>query len=265
LLDKTTASREGVIRAENYLSSSYEPEQPVGRETEINAIADAVRPLTHRFEGDNLLIYGPAGVGKTTCVKHVTGKLESQASVKSVYINCWQYNTRSSLLTELLIQLGYPAPRKGKPVDALLAKIREWLDKNRGVAVALDEFDQLDSQTEIIYDLQMINEEAENPLGLLMVSNQHPTRISLDPRSKSRLNCNTLEFQSYNAAALEEILQDRVDKAFRPGTVPTEVIEEIAEKVAENTGDCRKALSKLLNAGRKADQEGESKLSPEHL
>jgi len=247
------------------LSTSYEPEQPAGRETEINAIADAVRPLTHRFEGDNLLIYGPAGVGKTTCVKHVTHNLENQASIKSVYINCWQYNTRSSLLTELLIQLGYPAPRKGKPVDALLGKIREWLDKNRGVAVALDEFDQLQSQTKTIYDLQMVNEEAENPLGLLMVSNQHPTRINLDPRSQSRLNCNTLEFQAYNAAALEEILQDRVEKAFRPGTVPAEVIEEIAEKVAENTGDCRKALNILLNAGRKADLEGENKIKIKHI
>jgi len=168
-------------------------------------------------------------------------------------------------LTELLIQLGYPAPRKGKPVDELLSKIREWLDKNRGVAVALDEFDQLDDQTKVIYDLQMVNEEAENSLGLLMVSNQHPTRIPLDPRSQSRLSCKTLEFHSYKAPQLENILQDRVKKAFRPGTVPEEVVEEIAETVAEQSGDCRKALNLLLNAGRKADQEGESKLTSEHL
>ena len=265
MFENSTSSRKGVLRAENYLNTGYMPEEPVGRESEIGEIADAVRPLMHRHDANNLIIFGPAGVGKTTCTQYVTGKLENQASVKSVYINCWQYNTRSSLLTELLIQLGYPAPRKGKPVDALLGKIREWLDKNRGVVVALDEFDQLDSQTKIIYDLQMVNEEAENPLGLLMVSNQHPTRISLDPRSKSRLNCNTLEFQAYNAAALEEILQDRVDKAFRPGTVPIEVIEEIAETVAENTGDCRKALNILLNAGRKADQKGSNKVTIEDL
>jgi cell division control protein 6 len=202
------------------------------------------------------LIYGPAGVGKTTCVKHVSRNLEEQASVKSVYINCWQYNTRSSLLTELLIQLGYPAPRKGKPVDELLSKIREWLDKNRGVTVVLDEFDQLDNQTEVIYDLQLVNEEAEKPVGLLMISNQHPTRISLDPRSQSRLNCKTLEFQSYTAPQLEKILQSRVKKGFRPGTVPTEVVEKIAEQVAEDSGDCRKALTLLLNAGRKADRQG---------
>jgi len=261
LFENSTSSRKGVLRSETYLTSNYRPEEPVGREAEIGVIADAVRPLMHRHDANNLIIYGPAGVGKTTCTRYVTSELESQASVKSVYINCWQYNTRSSLLTELLIQLGYPAPRKGKPVDELLSKIREWLDKNRGVAVALDEFDQLDDQTKVIYDLQMINEEADNSIGLLMVSNQHPNRIPLDPRSQSRLSCKTLAFHSYNAPQLENILQDRVKKAFRPGTVPEEVVEEIAETVAENSGDCRKALSLLLNAGRKADQEGNNKVT----
>lgn len=264
MFEKTQSSK-GVLRSETYLTTSYEPEEPVGREQKISRIADAVRPLTRRHDPDNLLIYGPAGVGKTTCVKHVSRNLEDQASVKSVYINCWQYNTRSSLLTELLIQLGYPAPRKGKPVDELLSKIREWLDKNRGVTVVLDEFDQLDNQTEVIYDLQLVNEEAEKPVGLLMISNQHPTRISLDPRSQSRLNCKTLEFQSYTAPQLEKILRSRVKKGFRPGTVPSEVVEKIAEQVAEDSGDCRKALTLLLNAGRKADRQGSSKVKVENL
>lgn len=260
MFNNTTQSK-GVLRSETYLTSSYHPEEPVGRENEIERIADAVRPLTHRHDPDNLLIYGPAGVGKTTCVKHVTQNLESQASVNSVYINCWQYNTRPSLLTELLVQLGYPAPRKGKPIDELLSKIREWLDKNRGVVVALDEFDQLEHQTEVIYDLQMVHEEADNSLGLLMISNKDPRQIKLDPRSQSRLNCKTLEFQSYNAPQLENILEKRVEKAFRPGTVPSEAIEKIAEKAAENSGDCRRALNLLLNAGRKADQRGDTKIS----
>ncbi|MFO7794205.1 MAG: hypothetical protein R6V35_04500, partial [Candidatus Nanohaloarchaea archaeon] len=107
---------------------------------------------------------------------------------------------------------------------------------------AVNRSDYADS-TKVIYDLQMINEEADNSIGLLMVSNQHPNRIPLDPRSQSRLSCKTLEFHSYNAPQLENILQDRVKKAFRPGTVPEEVIEKIAETVAENSGDCRKALS----------------------
>ncbi|WP_206042110.1 Cdc6/Cdc18 family protein [Haloarcula argentinensis] len=255
----------GVLRSETYLTTNYEPEEPVGRDSEIQRIVDAVQPLTHRKSPENLLVYGPAGVGKTTCVKHVFDRLEEETRAKSVYINAWQYNTRPSLLTELLIQLGYPAPRKGKPVDELLSKLREWLDKNRGVAVAIDEFDQLQEKTEIIYDLQMLNEEAENPLGIVMVSNQPPSKVHLDPRSQSRLNCQTLQFNSYNAPQLQEILKKRVKQAFKPGTVPDEVLEAIAEQVAENSGDCRVALEKLLRAGRKADKKGLSEVSLDHI
>jgi cell division control protein 6 len=146
-------------------------------------------------------------------------------------------------------------------VDELLSKLREWLDKNRGVAVAIDEFDQLEEKTEIIYDLQMLNQEADNSLALVMVSNQPPSKVHLDPRSQSRLNCQTLQFNSYNAPQLEKILKKRVEQAFKPGTVPDEVLEEIAEQVAENSGDCREALEKLLRAGRKADQRDEDLLS----
>jgi len=255
MFDNATTSGSGILRKEAYLTTDYEPQEPVGRDTEIDSIADAVRPLSRRRTPENLLVYGPAGVGKTTCVKHVLDNLDENTSVKTIYINCWQYNTRSSLLTELLIELGYPAPRKGKPVDELLSKISEWLDKNRGVAVALDEFDQLDDQTEVIYDLQMLNEEADNPLGLLMVSNRHPRAVKLDPRSQSRLNCQTLEFSPYTTPQLTDILEKRAEKAFCPEEVPDDLIERIAEHVTEDGGDCREALGLLLRRGRQLDRE----------
>lgn len=255
----------GVLRSESYLTSNYLPEEPVGRDNEVQRLVDALQPLTRRRQPENLLVYGPAGVGKTTVVRHVFDRLEEETRTKAVYINCWQYNTRPSLLTELLIQLGYPAPRKGKPVDELLSKLREWLDKNRGFAIALDEFDQLEEKTEIVYDLQLLNEQSEHNVGVVMVSNQPPTALQLDPRSRSRLNCQTLQFNPYSARQLVDILEQRVEQAFRPGTVPDAVVEEIAERVAESSGDCRKALELLLKAGRKADQEGVSEIALSHI
>ncbi|WP_425493678.1 hypothetical protein [Natronocalculus amylovorans] len=42
------------------------------------------------------------------------------------------------------------------------------------------------------------------------------------------------------------MLKKRVEQAFDPGSVPDQIITKIAEQVAENSGDCRQALQKLL-------------------
>ena len=189
-------------------------------------------------------------------MNHVFDALESETGVKTIRINCWQYRTRPALLTELLIQLGYPSPRKGKPVDRLLQTIGNWLDRNRSVAVALDEFDQLVAQTEIIYDLHMLSQHSENKIGLVLVSNLPPEEFVLDGRSWSRLNCRSLEFKPYTADELAAILQDRVEQAFQPGAVQSAVIDQIAEDVATKSGDCRDAFERLLQAGRQATKEG---------
>lgn len=261
---KHNSSSNGLIRAEEYLTDDHPTLAPVDREAELHSIQDAVRPLRTRKTPENLLVYGPPGSGKTTCVEHVFDGLEEDG-VKTVQINCWQYRTRPALLTELLIQLGYPAPRKGKPVDELLGKLREWLDKNRSVAVALDEFDQLVDKTEIVYDLHMLSQQTENKLGLILISNLPPDEFVFDERSWSRLHCRTVEFKPYTAAELQDILEDRVEQAFRPGAVQPEVLKTVAEDVAETGGDCREAFERLLQAGRRATRKEKREVTVEDL
>lgn len=264
MFDDDTTSND-ILRAEQYLTDEHTELPLIDREAELFAIRDAIRPLTKRQTPENILVYGPPGSGKSTCVNHVFDALDAETGVKTVQINCWQYRTRPALLTELLIQLGYPAPRKGKPVDALLEKLREWLDKNRSVAVALDEFDQLVDKAEIVYDLHMLSQQSENKLGLVLISNLPPDAFLLDDRSWSRLNCRPVEFDPYTAAELLEILKARVEQAFRPGAVQPEVLELIADEVAEEGGDCREAFERLLQAGRRATQEGVREVTPQFL
>jgi cell division control protein 6 len=165
----------------------------------------------------------------------------------------------------LLIELGYAAPRKGKPADELLLRFHEWLDKNRSVVVVLDEFDQLDDAEQIVYDLYQASEGASNELGLILISNEPRPDRELDLRSQSRLSCQVLEFTRYNADELVEILRQRAKEAFRPGVVTEHVLELIAEIVANESGDCRQAFSLLLRAGRRADDEKATIVEPRHV
>lgn len=256
--------RDGVFRNESALSTKYEPDKPVGREAELTQIADALRPLTRGNPPENLVVYGPAGTGKTTVVKHVLDELSDQRRAKTVHINCWQYKTRSSLLSRFLINLGYPTPRKGKAIDELLLKIKEWLDKKSNIAIALDEFDQHQGQTEVAYDLQMCREKTENELGIILVSNQPPEDLTLDPRSESRLSYKPVHFEPYDTADIVEILQERAENAFRKNAVTDDAMELIAERAAEQAGDCRHAVELLHRAGRIADRENNDQVLEMH-
>lgn len=258
------SSTTDIIRAERFLSGE-DSLAPICRDAELHAIRDSVRPLIKRDTPETLLIYGPPGSGKTACVNHVFDALDRETSVKTIKINCWQYSSRPALLTELLIQVGYPAPRKGKPVDELLSKLREWLEKNRCIAILLDEFDQLQDKTEVAYDLHMLNQQTGNKLGLVLISNIPPDDLLLDSRSWSRLNARMLEFTPYTAEQLRTVLEEAVEQAFKPGTVDGEVLETIAEEAAEKHGDCRKAFERLLQAGRRAAKSGSRQVSKDHL
>lgn len=254
-----------VLRSEESLTVRHSPKVPVGRDRELRRIADAVRPVTMGRPPENLLIHGPAGVGKTTCVLHVLDRLNSEGGVDSAHINSWRYNTRPSVLTQILIELGRPVPRKGKPVDEVVERLVELLDGVRGAVVALDEFDQLQNQTEVIYDLVHAGRESGGGFGLLMVSNKHPTTIELDPRSESRLSCRTLEFRPYTHEELVAILRERAENAVKPGCIEDGVIERIAAEAASDGGDCRQALNLFLRAARTAEQDGTGRITLEVL
>lgn len=254
-----------VFRSVSALDPSPTYAGVVGRDEEIQQIVEAVRPLTRDNPSEDVLVHGCPGVGKTTCVNHVLTKLEEETRVKPVSINCWQYDTRPALLSQLLIELGFPAPRKGKATDALLARLREWLDKNRSVVVVLDEFDQLADPEDIVYDLKHISHEAAHELGLILISNAYCPEELSDARCQSRLDCQPIHFDRYDADDLHAILQHRMERAFRPESISEHVSRLIADMVADQGGDCRTALRLLRRAGRNADEANADKVTAEHV
>jgi cell division control protein 6 len=264
-MGSATGSSQSLFRDETALTDSYTPDAPIGRDDLVDTVYSAVHPITHRKPPDNVALVGPPGTGKTTVVAHILDELEQDTRVTTATVNCWQYQTRPALLTELLIQLGYPAPRKGTPVDARLATLQELLDKSDGLVVALDEFDQCTHQAEIVYDLQAAAAQTENELGLILIANQPLTALTLDERSRSRFDHRTVPVRPYTAADLATILHDRVMNAFQRSTVTDAAIDRIAKVVADAGGDCRQAFTLLLRACRRAEQDQATEVTVDHV
>jgi len=260
-----TGTQRSVFRDETVLTDGYTPATPVGRDDLIETVTNAVQPVAHRKPPDNVVLVGPPGTGKTTVVRHVLAELADDTRITTATVNCWQYHTRPALLAELLIQLGYPAPRKGRPVDERLGTFQELLAKSDGLVVALDEFDRCTHQAEVVYDLADAVAETDQELGLILVSNQPLAAHALDGRSRSRFVHRTVTVPPYTAEDLAAILEYHTERAFHRDAVTSAAIDRIAEVVADDGGDCRQACSFLLRAGRRADQERTSPVTVAHV
>ena len=98
--------------------------------------------------------------------------------------------------------------------------------------------------------------------GLILISNDYHALMSLDARIRSRLALTEIEFPMYKPQELLDILRDRIEYSFTPGTLPEEMIK-IASTLA--SGDARIGLEILRRAGSKAEDKGRKRVTLEEI
>ncbi|MCD6403370.1 MAG: AAA family ATPase [Candidatus Aenigmarchaeota archaeon] len=262
-------SESGFWKNEEALSTEYLPPLLPHRENEIRLLARNLLPLAKKKQAQNTFVFGPPGIGKTATVKFVFRDLEEYAgsSAKAIYINCWDYRTSSAILTKLVLELGFFIQRRGVSKDEIKERLVEALRKNsKALAVCLDEVDQLiKKDANILYDLLRLNDYVNIPIGLVFISNDKFVFRELDPRIKSSLNVMEIEFKPYTLAEMKDILEERVNLAFKPGCVEDGVVLLTANHAIKNGGDVRVGLKVLRLAASFAEQDGSSKIKVEHV
>ena len=97
------------------------------------------------------------------------------------------------------------------------------------------------------------------------VSNDLRFANDLDPRIKSSLAEEDLNFPSYNALQLQDILLERSKGAFKDGSISEGVIEKCAAYAAREHGDARRALDLLRVAGELAERKNDLKVDIVHI
>jgi cell division control protein 6 len=254
-----------IFKNEEILSPEYLPELLPHREQQIKRLASNLEPAAKGRRPQNTFLFGSPGIGKTASTKFIFRQFEHEYSnVKTIYINCWDYKTANAVLGKIAEELKAFVTRRGVGKDEILEKIVESCKKSKkGLVVCLDEVDQLIfNEQEVLYDLLRINQYIENPVGLVFISNNPHVFANAEPRIKSSLNIEDIEFKAYSMEEMKDILQERGKIAFV--SFEPAIVLLAANHAVMNGGDVRVGLECLMKAGRIAEQES-SKVKVEHM
>lgn len=257
-----------IFKNEQALSTEYLPEFLPHRETQIELIAKNISPASKGRPVQNMFIIGSPGIGKTASVRFVFRQFEEFSErIKTIYINTWNYNTSVAILSKIVLDLGMFVQRRGLSKDEIMERLIEALKKsNKGLIICLDEVDQLVKKDEgALYDLLRLNQYVDNPISLVMISNYRDIFVNVEPRIKSSLNIEELEFKPYTMQEMKDILMERVKNAFRPGSIEEGVILLCANHAINKGGDVRIGLECLRKAARICEEENSDRIKTDYV
>ena len=269
-LFQRVSKEKSVFQDERFLYPEFIPELLPHREKEIESLVYCFDPIFKGRKPLNVFLVGPTGVGKTVSAKYVLRELEDNFDrVKSLYLNCFEYNSRPAILAAIANFVGAGIPRRGLATDELFTKMLESMGKcGFTPIVILDEVDQLlvsEQNSKILYDLLRIVEYEKDRIGIIMISNDVELIAKLDSRIKSSLAEQTIIFDPYTPEQLKSILKERADLSFQKNSLEKEVVNVAAAHAAKLGGDCRVAIESLLKAGRIAERENTGLVTIENL
>ncbi len=261
----TFAEESKIFKNEEVLSPEYLPDMLPHREQQIKQLADNLLPASKGRKPQNTFIFGSPGIGKTASARYVFREFEDYSGIKTIYINCWDYNTSLAVLTKIVSDLGMFVQRRGWAKDEIISRLIEALEKlKKALVVCLDEVDQLVYKDQkVLYDLLRLNQYVKNPIGLIFISNNPHVFANLEARIMSSLSLDEIEFKPYTLQEMKNILKERVDYGFH--SVEEGVIALASAHAINKNGDVRVGLECLLKAGRLAEKEASDKVKVIHI
>ena len=256
-----------VFKDESKLDINYVPQYLLHRKLQLNLLNQFFRfavespgKMTQRA-----LIMGHIGAGKTVLSQHFGLNITREAKQRNINLNYIHINCRECkgslfmILQRTIMKFIPNFPRRGYSAEELLQALMQILDeKDAYLILTLDELESLvqNDGSDPLYNLSRIQEDRINApkrLSLICILRQPEHLENLDPSTRSTLQRNIIQLREYSESQLEDILDDRVNLAFRDGTVPHQTMNLIAELGKSEGGNARYAIELLWRAGKYAD------------
>lgn len=265
-----------IFRNKELLQVSHLPDgdRIIGRQTELENLANAIKPATRGNTPNNVLVYGKTGTGKSLCAKFITNQAIDRAGANDVtigvvYVDCLQDSTETQVIQSIAHQLNdqektdISIPHSGLSTSEYYRRLWKIADTIYDVVIViLDEVDKIESD-DVLMQFSRAVESGKlesSKVGVIGISNKVRYKDSLDERIKSSLCEREYVFAPYDANQICEILRSRSD-AFHEGVLEDSVIPRVAALSAREHGDARKAIDILRFAGEIAEEQNYSSVT----
>lgn len=219
------------------------PEELQHRDPQIRQLEAALDPITSGRRGQDALITGPSGTGKTTIAQFVVRELKKTTfGVRSGYVNALSDSSRSRALWKLArdARVGQDLKPKGTHPSVFRDRLADLPEEDQFVAI-IDEVHGLRDDT-TLYDLL----EMPHVTVILVTIDEDSFAADAESRLRDRLHAvQKLHLDRYEHHELTSILQKRVEYGLAPSAVANGVCEMIADIAA---GDARHAIVLLRTA-----------------
>jgi cell division control protein 6 len=261
-------------------------ERIVGRDEQLESVVSFLRPTLQGNRPPNMLLYGPAGTGKSLIIGAVTQQIIDLCKSKGerfgvVDVNCQPINTLDQAVYELVqtvaddVGAEVGVPETGVSTKRKYRRVYELINNHYdSVIFILDEIDLLvgrrtndePAYSKLLYQLSRASNtnDIEGRVSVAALTNDPKFMENIDGRAESSFNPRDVYFPDYDAKQLRQILKNRRD-AFRSDALSEDVIPLVAAFAAQSHGDARKAIDLFRGAGDLADELGDESVEERHV
>ena len=262
---------ESLFQDINAFDPDYMPPNYNFRDTQMEAMAIAIRPAMRGGQPSSAMILGSPATGKTTAIRKVFELVEKTTEkVVCVYINCQLHTTRFGIFSQIYKKLfGHIPPETGVPFSRIYDQIMQNLQKNnKSLVIALDDVNYLfqsNTANKVFYDILRAYEEYPGVrTAIFSILSDLEFRYVFDKNVNTVFIPQEINFPLYSYSEIEDILRDRVKAGFFPEVLPDDILEQIA-MFTEEKGDLRIGINLLKSCGNIAEASASREITQEHF
>ena len=262
---------ESLFQNINAFDPDYLPPNYNFRDTQMEAMAMAIRPAMRGGQPSSAVVLGSPATGKTTAIKKVYELVEKNTEkVVCVYINCQLHTTRFGIISQVHKKIfGFLPPETGVPFARIYEKIMLELQKNsQSLILALDDVNYLfqsNNANKLFYDILRAYEEYPGvKTAIFAILSYLEFKYAFDKNVNTVFIPQEITFPPYSYSEIENILRDRVNAGFYPGVLDDDILEQIATFTFDN-GDLRTGINLLRSCGNIAEADASREITQKHF